>query len=266
MRTIYLLLILILIFFSCSDKNEIIPEIVPEIIPEIIPKNCEELKARGVIDSFPYPCRPGSIEWVNLGSLAERLKAVNVPEDTLQNMCTHGLVYTCVYCPYFFELTIHNHIRNAFTTLSGRINSFAELPKRDDAGKELFDYYKTLLPGKLNTTWHFQTQIYHTEIFFAQQEYLSKLNNTELQEVLIEAYNKLKEKEENIFYESCIYGSYYLMSNIEYHNLHYEPLIDFIDRNDMSPFLNDFRWGWFDNQTLDSLKYYTELYILEFLQ
>jgi len=254
MKTIHLLLGLMIILYSCSDKAG------------IDQKNCAELKAQGVIDSFPYPIRPGSPEWANLINQDEKYEVVNVPEDILQNMCTHGLVYTCVYCPLFNLLTVYNNIRSGFTSLSDHINSFAELTKRTDAGKELFDYYQTLFDNdweNIKQT-EYQVQITLTEIFFAQQEYLNKLNNQELQEVLVEAYNILMEKKTHDLNKECIQGSLYLISNILYHNLHYEPLIDFIDRNNMIYFLNDLML--FDNQSPDSLKYYTELYIQEFIK
>jgi len=248
---VLLLIVLVIMCFSCSHHKE------------VLPKDCEELKAQGIVDSFPYPIRPGSPEWENLSNQEEKYQAVNIPDNILQNMCTHGLVYTCVYCPLFWNLTAANDIRTGFLSLSDNINSFTELINRYDAGIELFEYYKTLL----DTTLHnislasLQIQIYHTEIFFAQQEFLVKLNTNELQDVLQEAYNKLFEKVNHNLYNECIKGSYYLMSNILYYNLAYEPLIEFIDRNDLFFFLNNF-WS-INEETSDSLKYYAELYIQE---
>ena len=256
MRTNFQILVLLIICYSCSRENI------------VNPKNCEELKANGVIDSFPYPIRPGSDEWKNLKTQVEKYEVLNVPEDVLQNMCTHGLVYTCVYCPFFFQLTVFNNIRSGFISLTNNINSYAELTDRYDSGQELFDYYKTLF----DTTWNcikqigYQVQILHSEIFFAQQEYLSKLTNQELKEVLIEIYNKLLEKETHNLDKYCINGSLYLLSNILYYNMHYKPLIDFIDRNNLIYFLNDLMLFNFNTDPTDSLKYYSVKYIQEFIQ
>jgi hypothetical protein len=120
--TPFFLLITILIFcFSCNHHEE------------VAPKDCQALKNQGIIDSFPYPIRPGSSDWANLSNQDEKYEAVYVPENILQNMCTQGLVYTCVYCPLFINLTVFNTIRSGFVALSENINSFGELINRSDA-------------------------------------------------------------------------------------------------------------------------------------
>jgi hypothetical protein len=249
--TFFKLIAVVLFCTSCNNHEE------------FIPKDCEALKIQGIIDSFPYPIRPGSSEWANLSNQDEKYDVVNVPEDILQNMCTHGLVYTCVYCPLFMNLTVFNHIRSGFTALCDNINSFAELIDRSDASFELFEYYKTLF----DTTSHniliisVQIQMYHTEIFFAQQEFIGKFDTNELQNILIYVYNKLLQKEEQNLQSMEIDGSYYLMSNILYHNLEYKPLIDFIERNYLTPFIDDCRL--ISGQSVDSVKYYSKKYIEE---
>jgi hypothetical protein len=230
---------------------------------EEISKDCEELKDLGIIDSFPYPIRPGTIEWENLENQDAKWNAVNVPTTILEEMCTHGLVYTCVYCPLFILLTVYNDIHTGFVSLSDHINSFAELINRNDAGTELFNFYKTMF----DTTWQSikqaetQIQIIHTEIFFAQQEYLGKLNDTELSEVVLEAFNRLLNKETNQMDIDCINGSHFLISNILYYNLEYEPLIGYIDGEALDGFLNNFMP--INDETRDSLKYYTDLFLLD---
>jgi hypothetical protein len=103
--------------------------------------------------------------------------------------------------------------------------------------------------------------MYNTEIFFAQQEFLGKLSSNELENVLVNVYNKLVLKENHNLQSLGIEGSYYLMSNILYHGLEYKPLIDFIERNDLNLFLDDCRI--ISGQSVDFVKYYTEKYINE---
>lgn len=254
-HSLLILLLLVYCIGSCTKNGNNIEE---------ISKDCEELKGLGIIDSFPYPIRPGTIEWENLENQDAKWDAVNVPSTILQEMCTHGLVYTCVYCPLFNLLTVYNDIQTGFVSLRDHINSFAELINRNDAGTELFNLYRTLF----DTTWQSikqvetQVQILHTEIFFAQQEYLGKLNEIERLDVLLEAYNILLGKEINQFDIDCINGSYYLICNILYHNLEYQPLISFIDGESLEEFLNNIRP--ISDETRDSLKYYTELFLLDY--
>jgi hypothetical protein len=251
MKTTFVTVVLVIIFFSCSHNKE------------ITPKNCEELKAQGIIDSFPYPFKPGSSEWQSLKSQSEMVAAVTVPENELQSMCTQGLVYTCVYCPLFIDLFACNHIRDCFLGLTENVNSFGELITRHDAGIELFNYYKTFFDTTKNSTKYTDAQfkIYGIETFFAQQEFLITLNGQELRAVLADAYSKLKYKQKNNVTGMSINSSNYLLSNILYHNLHYEPLIELIDRNDMGYFLYDQMW--LVNQPIDSIQYFTEKYLLD---
>ena len=253
---LYLCILVFLLFSigSCNKNGNSIDE---------IPKDCEELQALGIIDSFAYPIRPGTIEWESLENQDAKWDAVNVPDAILEDMCTHGLVYTCVNCPLFLLLTVYNNIYTGFVSLRDHINSFDELINRDDAGIELFNYYQTLF----DTTWQSigqiesQVQILHTEIFFAQQEYLGKLNVSEELDVLLEAYNILLDKETHQLDIDCINGSYYLTSNILYYNMEYEPLISFIDREELDDFLTDIKP--ISDENRDSLKYYTEQFILD---
>ena len=242
------------IYFSCSHENEVIP----------IPKDCEELKAQGIIDSFPYPIRPGSEAWSNIDNQTERYEAVSVPADILEEMCTHGLVYTCVYCPIFItQLTVFNCDRDGFLSLCNHINSFGELIKREDAGIELFDYYKKLTDTTLNNIRPigYSIQIYSVEIFFAQQEFLSQFNNEFLNEVFLKSYDNLLIKEKIGIERSIYVANLYLSVNILYYNIKYQPLTDFIDNNDpLYIFCNHVLWN---KELIDSLRYYTEEYFIE---
>jgi hypothetical protein len=254
MKTTLITSVLIIFFLSCSPHKE------------IIPKDCEELKAQGIIDSFAYPFRPGSAEWKMLTSHTDMVAAVTVPRNELQSICTQGLVYTCVYCPLFNELLVFNAIRDGFVALVERINSFEELTKRNDAGTELFDYYVNLTDttSKDISSLKYQMQIHLTELFIAQQEFLSKINNTELDSLLMKAYDNLLIKESCSMDKMIIDGNLYLTTNILYYNIKYQPLVSFINYNDPSAFF--YNLVFYSIQTTDTLRYYTKKYIQEFIE
>jgi hypothetical protein len=242
------------IFFSCSHDDEVIPT----------PKDCAELKAQGIIDSFPYPIRPGSEAWKNLKTTTEMYEAVSVPTDILKEMCTHGLVYTCVYCPIFIpDLNVCVCPRDCFLYLCDHLNSFGELIQREDAGIELFDYYTLLTDTTLNNIKpvEYYMQIFSVEIFFAQQEFLSQFNNDLLNEVLLKAYDNLLIKEKLIISTTPYIGNLYLTANILYYNIKYQPLIDFIDNYEtLDIFYIPDMWN---EEVIDTLRYYTEEYIIK---
>ena len=241
------------IYYSCSHDNGVLPP----------PKDCAELKAQGIIDSFPYPMRPGSEAWKN--RTISIIEAVSVPADILEEMCTHGLVYTCVYCPIFLNMLAFNSPRDGFLSLC-KINSFDELTKREDAGIELFDYYTKLTDTTLNniTLLKYNLQIYLVELFFSQQEFLSQFNNESLNEVLLKAYDNLLIKDKLGIDRSIYVANLYLTANILYFNIKYQPLIDFIDNYETFDIFYSF-YGW-NEEIIDSLRYYTEEYVKENLK
>jgi hypothetical protein len=229
-------------------------------------KDCEVMKQTGIIDSFSYPVRPGTVEWKKLKNNQEMLYAVNIPEYILHNMCTLGLVYTCVQCPLYWDILAWEDKDTGFKFMVDNINSFSELIQRDNAGKELFDYYRTLTPSDYDTTWNpikqgdFMLQIYITEIYLSRQAFLGLLTDDELECVVKESYVKFQEKEENGLSERCKLGSFYLIGNILYYNINFKPFISFVENNSyIEYFLSDFRPV--INNHLDSLKYYTELFL-----
>jgi hypothetical protein len=254
MKTALFTSVLIIIFFSCSHHIE------------TIPKDCEGLKAQGIIDSFPYPVRPESLEWQKLKTSTEKYAVVNVPEDMVKSMCTYGLIYTCLYCPMLPDMFAYNIYSDGFHSLINKINSFSELTTRDDAGKELFDYYMKLTDTTLNniTTDKYQYQIYLTEIVFSQEEFLTKFDDPDLKEVLLKAYENLKIKEKFKMNFSVVNSNLHLTTSILYYNIRYQPLINCINNNNLINFLyNAFV---FKEQSTDSLRYFTQKYIQDNLK
>ena len=233
-------------------------------------KNCDEMKSMGIIDSFSYPIVPGTPEWRKLKNWEEKREAGNIPEDILQNMCTHGLVYSCVKCPSYNEIWAFSDKQVGFDILVRDINSFAELSQREDAGREFFDYYRTLQPSDYDTTWTniekggFVIHIYVTEVYLSRQVFLTQLTNSELEDIVNEAYLKYKEKEKYNLSQLCKLGSFYLISNILYYNLEYQPFVSFVGNNRRMPtFLSNFAPAPapITYADFDSLKFHTESFL-----
>jgi len=245
------LFLLVPYLFACTHKEP------------VIQKDCMELKAQGLIDSFPYPVRPGSEEWKKFTSYQQMVDAVTVPDEILGNMCTLGLVYTCVYCPLFMNLMVCNHIPYCFDMLKEQINSFDELVKREDAGSELMDLYLVLFDtSKAGTNLLDAQFLIHTfETFISQRDLLGKLNDHQSEKLLADAYERLIYKQDHNLSWTFISSSYYLLANILYFNLTYPPFVDLVDRNDMLIFLNDQMY--LDGQPVDSIPYFTQQFLGE---
>ena len=231
-------------------------------------KYCDEMKSMGIIDSFSYPITPGTPEWKKLKNTEEKRKAVNIPEHILQNMCTHGLVYSCAKCPSYREIWAFSDKQVGFEVLVRDINSFAELCQRGDAGREFFDYYRTLQPADYDTTWtniekgDFVIHIYVTEVYLSRQVFLTQLTKRELGDIINDVYLKYKEKEKYDLSQICKLGSFYLISNILYYNLEYQPFISFVENNPRMPtFLSNFVPAPVTYADFDSLKFYTKSFL-----
>ncbi len=249
-------LFLLVIVLSCNKQEN------------TFQKRCEELKSMGIIDSFSYPVVPGTPEWRKLKNWEEMIDVVNIPEDTLYNMCTLGLVYSCTQCPMYNVIWAYTDKQVGFEIMVRDINSFAELSQREDAAREFFDYYRTLQPADYNTTWtniekgDFMIHIYVTEVYLSRQVFLTQLTTNELEEIVNEAYLKYQEKEKYDLSELCKLGSFFLIGNILYYNLEYQPFISFVDNNQRIPsFLSNFAPAPVTYADFDSLKFYTKSFL-----
>lgn len=251
-------LIIFLSFFvliSSCNKHE-----------DIQQKSCEDMKLMGIIDSFSYPILPGTPEWKKLKNWEEITEAVNIPEDILHNMCTYGLVYSCVQCPSYRVIWAFSDKQVGFDNMTESINSFAELCQRNDAGSEFFDYYRTLQPSDYDTTWtnidkgDFMIHMYVTEVYLSRQVFLTQLTNGELKDIVREAYNKYKEKEKYGLSKTCEVGSFFLISNILYYNLQYQPFVSYVESNNRMPtFLSGFIPVTYPE--FDSLKFHAKSFL-----
>ncbi len=72
---------------------------------------CKELKEQGIIDNYEYPIVPGTPEWAEFESHVEMIEACQIPEDILTNMCTHGLIVTCLNYPLLSDILVFNIIQ-----------------------------------------------------------------------------------------------------------------------------------------------------------
>ncbi len=245
-----------IVIFSCQKQEN------------TFQKRCAELKSMGIIDSFSYPVVPGTPEWRELENWEEMIDAVNIPEDTLHNMCTHGLVYSCAQCPMYRVIWAYEDKQDGFDVMVRDINSFAELCQRQDAAREFFDYYHTLQPADYDTTWtniekgDFMIHIYVTEVYLSRQVFLTQLTTNELENIVNHTYLKYQEKEKYDLSELCKLGSFFLIGNILYYNIEYQPFISFVENNQRMPvFLSNFAPAPVTYADFDSLKFYTKSFL-----
>ena len=118
-----------------------------------------ELKAQEVFQPYktnavPYhgylfPVIPGTEEWIELGSFEARLESVQLPIDTLENISTARLLETCIYCPFFSEVTAWatgyqpEDLIRTFGIYRGWLNCAEEYFNRPDCLTELLSLHSS---------------------------------------------------------------------------------------------------------------------------
>ncbi len=118
-----------------------------------------ELKAQEVFQPYktnavPYhgylfPVIPGTEEWIELGSFEARLESVQLPIDTLEIISTARLLETCIYCPFFSEVTAWatgyqpEDLIRTFGIYRGWLNCAEEYFNRPDCLTELLSLYSS---------------------------------------------------------------------------------------------------------------------------
>jgi hypothetical protein len=144
--------------FGCQKSNEYQPN-----------TSCACTGAVSATDKYIYPILPGTPAW-NQAGLAGGIDSIyaicQVPDNTLKNMSTLGLIQSLADNPCLFNMFLRiNNIQGRNEVLP-RLNVNTELLKRPDAGIILINYYNQkqpccaeelvtdLLRGKYANDWH----------------------------------------------------------------------------------------------------------------
>ena len=98
---------------------------------------------------YLFPVVPGTEEWIDLGSFEARLESVQLPIDTLESISTARLLETCIYCPFFQEVTAWatgyqpEDLIRTFGIYRGWLNCAEEYFNRPDCLAELLSLYSS---------------------------------------------------------------------------------------------------------------------------
>ena len=104
-------------------------------------------------DAVPYhgymfPVFPGTEQWASM-TFEEHLEAIQLPTDTLNNISTKRLLETCIYCPFFSEVTAWatgyepEDLIRTFRIYRGWLNCAEEYFNRPDCLSELLSLYSS---------------------------------------------------------------------------------------------------------------------------
>jgi hypothetical protein len=149
-------------------------------------------------------------EWAAFTSHAEMVEACQIPESILQDMSTAGLVETVLDYPLAIDIWAFSSTQTGFGAIVSEFNGISELLSREDAATELIKKYCSLDITVVNEDWELLAiaeftlgKVAFIEILLAQDEIISKMNESERHDLLTEALVKNDQKSQH----SDVYGA-----------------------------------------------------------
>ncbi len=113
-------------------------------------KTSSQSAADSITEPYEYPVAPGTQEWAEMDSLAEKAAACAVDEDTLAAMSTPALVETVLSYPLLANIYAYNTVEEGVASVSQYFGGIQALQDREDAQAYLSDCLETQSPSAEN--------------------------------------------------------------------------------------------------------------------
>jgi len=240
---LYYILVVLVLQSGCERK-------VIHNVPSPFEIYCDSLEAQGIFDDWEFPILPGTEEWNEL-TFEQQDSVLQIPVDTLANMCTHGLLETCLNYPLLKNCLQWEHLQGWWIIFGQNFNGIIEFKKRDNASKKLlmqyleyekFPYSDTLTdPEKYIVS----AQLVFMEIALSQEAFLSEYSNSEQKELINKVLANLDHKLNCLDFPNDfsfpVYSGW-LLGQIMLYN-HYQPFIEQVQLNEtLDSFINGAGW------------------------
>jgi len=147
-------------------------------------------------DAYEYPIKPGTEEWIELGSHEARVQACMIPPETLEIISTGGLFESLLCYPFILDYGAWEKFQVGFEKLKSENNGFEELYSREDLYQVISNWY-----GRMSAEceeWIYRPnnapvgiELEIIEMFIFQNEFLDSLNNDKEEEIFKLIFNKL---------------------------------------------------------------------------
>jgi|GEM_PF-3036031 len=145
--------------------------------------------------SWDYPIRPGSEEWATLPTTADRVKAIQVPEDVLPKLSDQQLLDLILDYPFFLDYGLTNNPFTGYQRTLETLNAYEEFKARPKSLNIIFDYYANMDFSQINQLaksadiGRFSLRISAIELMFADLS-LEKSVSLEESEKFLEGISK----------------------------------------------------------------------------
>jgi len=151
--------------------------------------------SRWGMDAYEYPVQPGTANWKAFDTHDEMVASVQIPEKTLKEMSTDGLVRTTLQYPLYLDVLAFNSFQQGMEKITADFNGLQELLDRPDAGKSLLSLYAQMDPAE--TSKYPTLDFIKVETLLAQRKILATLSIDERVDLLKVCREKIISKQQN---------------------------------------------------------------------
>mgnify|MGYP003631367297 CR=1 FL=1 len=99
---------------------------------------------------WEYPIRPGSEEWATLPTTADRVKAIQVPENVLTKLSDKQLLKLILDYPFFNSYTLSDNPFDGFQRTMVTLNAYGQLKSRPESLQLILEYYNGMDFSQIN--------------------------------------------------------------------------------------------------------------------
>ena len=93
------------------------------------------------IDCYKYVCTPGTEEWNDCKSVAERVEKNIIPDSIITKMTTTALVQAFLDYPFSIDILLFSSPEQGYENMKDSSNILQELERRDDAFSAVYNLY-----------------------------------------------------------------------------------------------------------------------------
>jgi len=153
------------------------------------------------IEKYRFPITPSDAEW-KTNSYVERLKILNIEEETLKSLSNIQLIGACLDFIYTINLYAFNGLDEGYENVFSIFNGLRELHIRNDIGKDLIYFYSNMgidgFEGELDVYNEEFDLLKFTfyEVLLSREEIISKMNQSVKDLLVDECVRKYRMKEE----------------------------------------------------------------------
>ncbi len=180
-------------------------KIIP-LLKMILISSCSLIYGIGNSQSYNFPIKAGTKEWMKIQTHDDMIRACKIPDDSLKNISTSRLIETCLSYPLMMDMLAFDNPKNGFINTYSNFNGFQELVGRGDVDTQLFDKFIHELPQNIETIkgdidrGSFTFRFTILEMMLSHDPILNKLDYNQQSQLIIDLIAKSEAKAKSVEY------------------------------------------------------------------